>query len=140
MHILRTALCFLAFALASAVPAPQPSQNSPVLGADIPSYPPLARGTYIQGKVEIQIQMGSDGKVISATSRSGHPLLLQAALDNVKTWRFAPRQGEQIVVYEFRIDDKKVDENDPYYRYGKVLFRPPNTVEVIVPPLIMVAN
>jgi TonB family protein len=118
---------------------PQQSSDSPVLGADLPLYPALARQAKTEGKVEVQVQTGPDGKVISAVAVSGPGILRQAAAENAKTWRFAPRRSEVTVVYEFRIDGK-AETNDPYYRYGKIVFRLPNSVEVDFPPLILVRD
>jgi hypothetical protein len=60
------------------------TNDSPVLGADMPLYPALAWTAKITGKVDVQGVTGADGKVISAQVKSGHPLLSRAVLDNVK--------------------------------------------------------
>jgi TonB family protein len=137
--MLRTAaFLFALVALAFADSAPPSPPASPLLGADMPLYPPLARQASIQGRVEVLVQIGSDGKVISVKAKSGHPLLLQAALDNAKTWRFAPTRTEETLVYEFKIAEKAATSDDPYYKYGRIIFRPPNSVEIDSPPPIMV--
>jgi TonB family protein len=115
------------------------TDGSPVLGADMPLYPSLARTEKIMGKVEIQVVIGADGKVISAQLKSGHPLLARAVLDNVKTWRFAGA-SERTITYEFKIEERKPNAFDDFYSYGKIIFQPPNSVVVIFPPLIVVAK
>src|SRR6516164_1096437 len=55
-----------------------------------PMYPPLARQTRISGTVKLHAIIGKDGTVQSLTVESGHPLLVQAALDAVKQWRYQP--------------------------------------------------
>ncbi len=55
-----------------------------------PIYPPLARMTRIQGKVVLQLTIGVDGRVVEVRTLSGHPLLLQAALDAVRQWEYKP--------------------------------------------------
>lgn len=112
------------------------TNDAPVIGADIPQYPALARTANIQGKVELHVITGPDGKVISALAKSGHPLLERAALDNVKTWRFAG-QSERTVTYEFRVEAMAVNSFDDYHRYGKIIFHPPLSVEIVVPPVIV---
>ena len=109
--------------------------DSELLGAEMPRYLALARSGNIQGKVEIQVVTNAEGKVISAQPKSGHPLLAQSALENVKTWRFAG-QSERTITFEFTIEGS-ARTNDDYYRYGKIVFHLPNLVEVIVPPLLV---
>lgn len=65
-----------------------------------PSYPPLARQTRIQGTVRLHAIIGKDGTVKELTLESGHPLLVQAALDAVRQWRYDPTllNGEPVEV------------------------------------------
>src|SRR5262249_24908526 len=44
----------------------------------------------IQGVVIVSVTVGPDGHVITAQTTSGHPLLIQAAVDAVKQWTFEP--------------------------------------------------
>lgn len=55
-----------------------------------PVYPPLARQARIQGQVRIAAILARDGAVTSMQLVSGHPLLVQAALDAVRLWRYRP--------------------------------------------------
>lgn len=55
-----------------------------------PKYPVIARQTKIQGTVVIDAVLDEAGRVIEARIVSGHPLLIQAALDTVKEWRYEP--------------------------------------------------
>ncbi len=55
-----------------------------------PVYPPLARQARIQGQVRISAILARDGSVTSMQLVSGHPLLVQAALDAVRLWRYRP--------------------------------------------------
>ncbi len=55
-----------------------------------PVYPPLARQARIQGTVVLHAIIDKDGKVAQLEVVSGHPLLVQAALDAVKQWRYKP--------------------------------------------------
>jgi TonB family protein len=75
------------------------------------TYPELARAARVQGAVFIDVVIGKDGKVAQARLVSGHPLLAQAALDNVKQWTYKPFivNGEAIdvvttVTVNFRFD------------------------------------
>ncbi|MBZ5644364.1 MAG: energy transducer TonB [Acidobacteriia bacterium] len=55
-----------------------------------PVYPALARQARIQGSVVLHAIIDKDGKVAQLEVVSGHPLLVQAALDAVKQWRYKP--------------------------------------------------
>ncbi|HEY2646708.1 MAG TPA: TonB family protein [Candidatus Acidoferrales bacterium] len=57
-----------------------------------PVYPALARQARIQGNVILHAIIDKDGKVAQLEVVSGHPLLVQAALDAVKQWRYKPTQ------------------------------------------------
>jgi TonB family protein len=53
-----------------------------------PIYPPVARQTRIQG--EVSVKFTTDGESVrEVVAQTGHPLLREAAQDNVKTWKFA---------------------------------------------------
>jgi protein TonB len=55
-----------------------------------PQYPPLARQARIQGQVILQAVIGKDGKVQNLHLISGHPMLVPAAMEAVKQWRYRP--------------------------------------------------
>lgn len=65
-----------------------------------PIYPPLARQTRISGTVRLHAIIGKDGTVQQLQVESGHPLLVQAALDAVRQWRYQPTllNGEPVEV------------------------------------------
>jgi protein TonB len=55
-----------------------------------PVYPPLARQTRISGTVKLHAIIGKNGAVEQLQVLSGHPLLVQSALDAVRQWRYQP--------------------------------------------------
>ncbi|MGA2299573.1 MAG: energy transducer TonB [Candidatus Acidiferrum sp.] len=65
-----------------------------------PLYPPLARQTRISGTVKLHAIIGKDGSVQQLVMVSGHPLLVQSALDAVRQWRYQPTllNGEPVEV------------------------------------------
>ncbi len=65
-----------------------------------PLYPPLARQTRISGTVKLHAIIGKSGSVEQLQVVSGHPLLVQSALDAVKQWRYQPTllNGEPVEV------------------------------------------
>ena len=88
---------------AAALPPPPPKAATPtrirqggnVTAASIitqtrPAYPALARQARIQGNVVLHAIIDKDGKVAQLEVVSGHPLLVQAALDAVRQWLYKP--------------------------------------------------
>ncbi len=55
-----------------------------------PVYPLLAKQAGIQGTVRVQLILDKEGVVKEVSVLSGHPLLVQAALDAVRQWRYQP--------------------------------------------------
>ena len=58
--------------------------------APAPQYPVLAKQAHIEGAVVIEAIIDASGNVVQAKVVSGHPLLMQAALDAVRQWKFEP--------------------------------------------------
>ena len=69
-----------------------PSSSADYLQNPQPAYPPLSRRRGEQGRVVVNVLIGVDGVAQKAdiTSSSGFPLLDQAALATVKSWRYVP--------------------------------------------------
>jgi periplasmic protein TonB len=65
-----------------------------------PEYPPLAKMARIQGTVRLEAIIAKDGTIQDLKVLSGHPLLVKAALDAVKRWRYQPTllNGEPVEV------------------------------------------
>ena len=86
--------------MGGAPPPPKPSQSRIRQGGNVqaarlmnkvqPAYPPLARQTRISGTVRLHAIIGKDGSVQQLEVMSGHPLLVQSALDAVRQWRYQP--------------------------------------------------
>jgi periplasmic protein TonB len=93
-----------------APPPPKPTQTRIRQGGAVtaaslinkvqPAYPPLARQTRISGTVRLHAIISKDGTVQQLEVLSGHPLLVQAALDAVRQWRYRPTtlNGEPVEV------------------------------------------
>jgi protein TonB len=56
----------------------------------MPVYPPLARTARVSGMVRLQAIIAIDGSIAELNVISGHPMLIAAALDAVKQWRYRP--------------------------------------------------
>jgi TonB family protein len=55
-----------------------------------PVYPQLAKQARIEGKVVLNVTVSAQGTVEKVARVNGHPLLLPAAIDAVKQWRYTP--------------------------------------------------
>jgi len=65
-----------------------------------PPYPPMAKMARVQGAVVLQALISKQGTIQNLRVVSGHPMLVQAALDAVKQWRYRPYllNGEPVEV------------------------------------------
>lgn len=66
-----------------------------------PEYPDLARQMNVTGKVKIEATIAPDGHVTNTRVIGGSPLLVNAAMDALKKWRFEPGPKETSEVVEF---------------------------------------
>jgi len=94
----------------SAVPLPTPppgairvggnTQQTKLITQPKPVYPPLAKEARISGVVQLSAIIGKDGTVKNLSVISGHPLLVQAAMDAVRQWVYEPTllNGEAVDV------------------------------------------
>jgi periplasmic protein TonB len=55
-----------------------------------PTYPPLARAARVQGDVILSAVISTTGQIENLQLVSGHPMLVPAAVDAVKQWRYKP--------------------------------------------------
>jgi protein TonB len=55
-----------------------------------PTYPPLAKTARIQGVVQLEGVIGTDGRIHELKVLSGHPLLIKAAVEAVQQWLYHP--------------------------------------------------
>jgi len=55
-----------------------------------PQYPPLAIQARIQGAVVLRAVISREGTIENLQLISGHPILVRAAMDAVRRWRYHP--------------------------------------------------
>jgi TonB family protein len=65
-------------------------QEAQIIKRVPPVYPPLARQTKVTGIVKLHVLIDKQGNVIELQAISGHPLLIQSAIDAVKQWQYKP--------------------------------------------------
>lgn len=91
-------------------------------------YPAIAKTAHVAGEVVVKIT--TDGEsVVESKAETGPPLLLKAAEDNAKTWKFAPHTpGTFHVTYRFKFMDGNIATSFP---------RSDAVVEVAATPEVM---
>ena len=55
-----------------------------------PVYPPFAEATRISGTVVLEMETDDLGRTLVQRVISGHPLLISAAIEDVKSWKYQP--------------------------------------------------
>ena len=61
-----------------------------------PVYPELARRMKIHGVVKIEVTVAPNGTVKETKVIGGHPLLVEASVDAVRRWKYAPAPDETV--------------------------------------------
>ena len=59
-----------------------------------PQYPSLARSMNIQGSVKADVLVAPGGTVKTVEIKGGHPLLVQAAQNALREWKWEPASHE----------------------------------------------
>lgn len=85
--------------------AQKAGQELPVIIAgEMPLYPLVANHAWIQGVVKIKVTTDGE-KVTSLKAESGPPMLVQAAKENILTWRFLKHKPTTFVTtFEYVIE------------------------------------
>ena len=76
-------------------PAARPPRVSHMMEGNLiyrvqPIYPPLARAARIQGPVHLRAIISRTGTIENLQALEGHPMLVGAAIDAVRQWRYRP--------------------------------------------------
>jgi protein TonB len=75
-------------------------QSAMIMNKTPPVYPQLAKSARVSGVVHLAAVISKDGTIQELHSLGGPALLIQAAMDAVKTWRYKPTMlnGEPVQV------------------------------------------
>jgi protein TonB len=76
-----------------------------------PTYPLIAMRARIEGSVQLRAIIAKDGSIDNLQSVNGHPLLVPAAMEAVKQWRYRPYilngeplEVETVVIVNFHMN------------------------------------
>lgn len=67
-----------------------------------PIYPDVARRMNVSGTVRLSVVVAPNGTVRSSKVIGGHPVLVNAAMDAMKQWKFEPAPTESSGIVEFK--------------------------------------
>ena len=67
-----------------------------------PAYPELARRMNITGTVKVMVVITPSGSLKDTKVLGGNPLLVNAAMDALKKWKFEPADAESSGTVEFK--------------------------------------
>jgi tetratricopeptide (TPR) repeat protein len=67
---------------------------------DTPEMPPLAKSLRLNGVVKVEVCVSDAGDVLETKVISGHPILVGAAVESAKKWRFSSGQAPFKTVLE----------------------------------------
>lgn len=103
----RTALAWLGatLLLVTLLPASAYSQvelTRKVKSRINPSYPDLARRMNLRGTVKVLVVVSPDGNLKNTKVVGGNPILVNAALDALKKWKFEASSEESTGTVEFQ--------------------------------------
>jgi TonB family protein len=110
-------LVFLAFAIVSTGATPLPATAQSEVKTDelarkaktrvSPVYPDVARRMSIEGTVKLAVVVSPNGTVKSSKAVGGHPILVNAAVEAMKQWKFEPASTESSGIVEFKFQPQK---------------------------------
>jgi TonB family protein len=69
-----------------------------------PQYPALAQRMSIKGTVKLEVIVEQDGTVKSMSAKGGHPVLVDAAQQAIRGWRWKPGSQETRESIEIRFN------------------------------------
>lgn len=79
----------------------QAQEARKVLAQSQPDYPELAKHLRLAGTVKVQVIIGTDGIIKNTKVVGGNPVLVEATLEALKKWKYAPSSSETTTTLEF---------------------------------------
>lgn len=77
----------------------------------VPDYPFVARKARIQGDVQLEVTVQSNGKILSVDSSSGPEILASYAKINVMEWVYTPLPSSEkvTITYTYRLESPETE-------------------------------
>src|SRR5437899_6072491 len=96
-----TARSFLAMSLLLTTVNLSAQETRKLISNPTPAYPETARRFRLSGVVKVQVVIAPDGQIKSTKVIGGHPLLVNAVEERLKSWKYAPAGAETTASLEF---------------------------------------
>ena len=97
-------LCALALISSYLYGQDGPANDRAVIRKVQPRYPALAQTMSIKGSVKLEVVVEPDGSVKSLNTKGGHPILVQAAQDAIRQWKWQSASHETLESVEVRFN------------------------------------
>ena len=81
--------------------------NRKLIYRENPGYPSTLREAHIGGVVRLQIVISAKGTVDQISPLGGNPVLVEAASNAVRKWKYAPGDSESKTEVEFTFDPRR---------------------------------
>ncbi|MGB7844502.1 MAG: energy transducer TonB [Candidatus Acidiferrum sp.] len=92
---------FLAIALTLSAVDLAAQEGRKVIANPVPAYPAMAKNFHVTGVVKMQVVIAADGHIKSTQVIGGHPVLVDAVKETLKSWKYAPASSESTIILEF---------------------------------------
>jgi len=92
---------FLAMTLTLSALTMPAQENRKLISNPAPVYPAMAKDFHITGVVKVQVVIATDGHIRLVQVIGGHPLLVDAVKETLKSWKYAPAINESTAALEF---------------------------------------
>lgn len=102
----KTFIALALGAVSSIAPLALHADDRAVVHKVPPVYPDLAKRMHISGTVRVVTTVDATGAVTKAEGQGSNKLLLGAAEDAVKHWKFAPGDGPATVTVQINFDSE----------------------------------
>jgi protein TonB len=102
--VFSAALALLFSSVGTQTTSAQDALDRKVKSKISPIYPEIARKMNLAGVVKLEVTVTPSGTVKDTKVIGGNPILVNAAADAVKKWRFEPANDESVGVVEFKFD------------------------------------
>jgi TonB family protein len=102
--VLAAALTLLFASFGAPTTSAQDALGRKIKSKISPLYPEIARKMNLAGIVKLEVTVAANGTVKDTKVIGGNPILVNAAADAVKKWRFEPANEESVGVVEFKFD------------------------------------
>jgi TonB family protein len=100
-------IAIISFTQVQAQSTPAPTGSGRKVTARVaPAYPELAKKMHIQGTVKVEAVVRPNGTVKSTRILGGNPVLIEAASDAVKKWKYEAGQSETTEVAQLTFESQ----------------------------------